>query len=102
MLRPADGSQQGRDSILSTYGSCAIWILSNSCIQHLSNWRKVSDSIGVAILNKLKCLSSFRIHLLRIPSDVEMHENNMVDTFAKEGAIEQLTNSDPLTYLELF
>ncbi|GFV85573.1 RNase H domain-containing protein [Trichonephila clavipes] len=47
-------------------GSNSIWILSDrhSATQHLSNWHKVGDNTGVAILEKLKRLSSTsEIHL---------------------------------------
>ncbi|GFW70599.1 uncharacterized protein TNCV_1624311 [Trichonephila clavipes] len=50
----------GLKEALSTPGSNCIWILSGnrSAIQHLSKWHKVGDNTGVAILEKLKHLSS--------------------------------------------
>ncbi|GFY31212.1 gag-pol [Trichonephila clavipes] len=53
----------GLKETLSIPGSNNIWILSDSrsAIQHLSNWYKVGDNTGVAILEKLKHLSSREI-----------------------------------------
>ncbi|GFV70580.1 uncharacterized protein TNCV_3841641 [Trichonephila clavipes] len=49
----------GLKEALSTPGLNSIWILSDShsAIQHLSNWHKVGDNTGAAILEKLKHLS---------------------------------------------
>ncbi|GFW22053.1 gag-pol [Trichonephila clavipes] len=45
----------GLKEALSIPGSNSLWILSDSrnVIQHLSNWHKVGDNTGVAILEKL-------------------------------------------------
>ncbi|GFT30667.1 RNase H domain-containing protein [Trichonephila clavipes] len=64
---------------LSIPGSNTIWILSDICnaIQHLSNWHKVGDNTGVAILDKLKRTSSSQeIHLQWVPSPVNIPGND--------------------------
>ncbi|GFV35385.1 RNase H domain-containing protein [Trichonephila clavipes] len=52
----------GLKEALSIPGSNSNWILSDSrsAIHHLSKWHKVADNKGVAILEKLKRLSSSR------------------------------------------
>ncbi|GBN06564.1 hypothetical protein AVEN_9292-1 [Araneus ventricosus] len=55
------------------------------------------------ILNKLKSLSvSYRIHLLWIPSHVNIQGNEIADALAEAGADDASVPSAPLTYLELF
>ncbi|GFY14785.1 RNase H domain-containing protein [Trichonephila clavipes] len=88
---------------LSIPGSNRIWILfdSRSAIQHLSNWHKVGDNIGVAILEKLKHLSSREIYLQWVPSHVNIAWNKIADSLAKDGAAQHTMNSAALTYSEL-
>lgn len=96
---------EGIGSILSFPGSSPVWILSDSLssIQYLSNWQRVRDSTGMAIINKLKHLSSFReVHFQWIPSHVDIHGNETADLLAKEGSSEPLNTSDSLTYSEIF
>ncbi|GFX22805.1 uncharacterized protein TNCV_2605471 [Trichonephila clavipes] len=83
----------------------SIWILSDSrsAIQHLSNWHKVGDNTGVAILEKLKRLSSsHEIHLQWVPSHVNIAGNEIADALAKDGADQPTMNSVPPTYSELY
>ncbi|GFT15744.1 RNase H domain-containing protein [Trichonephila clavipes] len=90
---------------LSIPGSNSIWILSDSrsAIQHLSNWHKEGDNTGVAILEKLKHLSSSReIHLIQwVSSHVNIVGNGIADSLAKDGAVQHTMNSSALIYLEL-
>ncbi|GFU27890.1 RNase H domain-containing protein [Trichonephila clavipes] len=82
-----------------------IWILSNSrsAIQHLSNWQRVRDDVGVSILTKLKRLStSHRFHLQWISSHIDLEGNEIADTLSKAGAFEVPEPSAPLTFLEIF
>ncbi|GFV56572.1 RNase H domain-containing protein [Trichonephila clavipes] len=82
-----------------------IWILpdSRSAIQHLSNWQSVRDNVGVSILTKLKRLcTSHQIHLLWIPSHIDLEGNEIADTLAKASACEVPEPSAPLTFLEIF
>ncbi|GFS90097.1 RNase H domain-containing protein [Trichonephila clavipes] len=73
-----------------------------SAIRYLSNWNKVGDNTGVAILKKLKRASSFRdIHLQWVPSPVNIAGNEISDALAKHGAAQPTINSAPLTYSEL-
>ncbi|GFX71436.1 gag-pol [Trichonephila clavipes] len=67
----------------------SIWILSDtrSAIQHLSNWHKMGDNTGVAILEKLKRLLSFReIHQQWFPLYIKIAGNEIADALAKDGA----------------
>ncbi|GFX71440.1 gag-pol [Trichonephila clavipes] len=67
----------------------SIWILSDSrsAIQHLSNWHKMGDNTGVAILEKLKRLLSFReIHQQWVPLYINIAGNEIADALAKDGA----------------
>ncbi|PRD34481.1 UNVERIFIED_CONTAM: hypothetical protein NCL1_14475 [Trichonephila clavipes] len=85
-------------------GSNSIWIFSDSrsAIQHLSNWHKVGDNTGVAILEKLKRLSSSReIHLQWVPSHVIITGNEISDALAKVGSAQHTRNSASLTYSKL-
>ncbi|GBM17282.1 hypothetical protein AVEN_223813-1 [Araneus ventricosus] len=85
-----------------THGS--LWILrdSRSSIQHLANWHRVRDNTGMNILNKLKSLSvSYRIHLQRIPSHVNIQGNEIADALAKAGADEASAPSTWSCSLEL-
>ncbi|PRD31013.1 UNVERIFIED_CONTAM: hypothetical protein NCL1_24664 [Trichonephila clavipes] len=94
----------GLKEALSIPGSNNIWILSDSssAIQHLSNWHKVGDNIGVAILEKLKRLSSsHEIHLQWDPSHVDIMGNEIADSLAKDGTAQPTMSSAPLTYSEL-
>ncbi|PRD34434.1 UNVERIFIED_CONTAM: hypothetical protein NCL1_14626 [Trichonephila clavipes] len=94
----------GLKEALSVPGSNSIWILSDSrsAIQLLSNWHKVSDNTGVAILEKLKHLSSsLEIYLQRVPSHVNIVGNEIADSLAKDGAAQHTINSAALTYSEL-
>ncbi|GBM84160.1 hypothetical protein AVEN_31233-1 [Araneus ventricosus] len=96
---------EGLDSLSSFSCSNEIWILTDSrgSIQHLANWHRVRDNIGMNILNKLKSLSvSYRIHLQWIPSHVNIEGNEIADALAKAGADDVSVPSAPLTYLELF
>ncbi|PRD25099.1 UNVERIFIED_CONTAM: hypothetical protein NCL1_41888 [Trichonephila clavipes] len=73
-----------------------------SAIQHLSNWYKVGDNTGVAILEKLKHLFSSReIHLQWVPSHINIAGNDIADFLAKDGAAQHTMNSAALTYSEL-
>ncbi|GFX66395.1 gag-pol [Trichonephila clavipes] len=106
-LRKSPGSDgiHGRlKEALSIPGSNSIWILSDSrsAIQHLSNWHKVGDNPGVAILEKLKRLSSSReIHLQWVPSHVNIVDNEIADAVAKYCVAQPTTNSARLIYSEL-
>ncbi|GFX00811.1 RNase H domain-containing protein [Trichonephila clavipes] len=72
---------------------------SRSVIQHLSNWQKVGDNIGVAILKKLKHISSsHEIHLQWVPSHVKLVSNEIADSLANP---QHTMNSAALTYSEL-
>ncbi|GFW32096.1 RNase H domain-containing protein [Trichonephila clavipes] len=85
-------------------GSNRNWILSDSrsSVQQLSNWHKVGDNTRVAILEKLKHLSSSReIHLQWVPSHVNIAGNEIADSLAKDGAAQPTMNSAALTYSEL-
>ncbi|GFV03053.1 RNase H domain-containing protein [Trichonephila clavipes] len=67
----------------------SIWILSDSrsAIQHLSNWHKMGDNTGVAILEKLKRLLSFReIHQQWVPLYINITGNEITDALAKDDA----------------
>ncbi|GBM11995.1 hypothetical protein AVEN_256085-1 [Araneus ventricosus] len=76
---------------------------SRSSIQHLANWHRIRDNIGINTLNKLKSLSvSYRIHLQWIPSHVSIQGNEITDALAKAGADDASVPSAPLTYLEVF
>ncbi|GBN38170.1 hypothetical protein AVEN_160450-1 [Araneus ventricosus] len=89
------------DSLSSFSYSNEIWILidSRSSIQHLANWHRIRDNIGLNILNKLKSLSvSYRIHLQWIPSHVNIQGNEIADAFAKASADDASVPSAPLTY----
>ncbi|GBM03605.1 hypothetical protein AVEN_203176-1 [Araneus ventricosus] len=96
---------EGIDSLSSFSCSNEILILtdSRSSIQHLANWYRVRDNIGMDILNKLKSLSvSYRIHLQWILSHVNIQGNEIADALAKAGADDASVPSEPLTCLELF
>ncbi|GFX92811.1 gag-pol [Trichonephila clavipes] len=89
----------GLNKALSIPGSNSIWILSDSrsVIQHLSNWPKVGDNTGVAILEKLKHVSSSReIHLQWVPSHVNIAGNEIADSLAKNSAVQHTMNSAAL------
>ncbi|GFW93870.1 RNase H domain-containing protein [Trichonephila clavipes] len=63
----------------------------------------VRDNVGVSILTKLKRLfTSHQIHLLWIPSHIDLEGNEIADTLAKAGARELPEPSAPLTFLEIF
>ncbi|GFU70101.1 putative RNA-directed DNA polymerase from transposon BS [Trichonephila clavipes] len=71
-------------------------------IKHISNWHEVGDNTGVAILEKLKRLSSSReVHLQWIPLHVNIADNEIADSLAKDGAAQPTIKSAPLTYSEL-
>ncbi|GFW88203.1 RNase H domain-containing protein [Trichonephila clavipes] len=92
-------------SLASLPNGKEIWILSDSrwAIHHLSNWKSVRDNVGVSILAKLKRLStSHHIHLLWIPSHIDLEGNEIADILAKAGACEVPEPSAPLTFLEIF
>ncbi|GFU31183.1 RNase H domain-containing protein [Trichonephila clavipes] len=92
-------------SLASLSNGKEIWILSDSrsAIQHLSNWQRVRDNVGVSILTKLKRLpTSHQIHLQWIPSHIDPEGNEIADTLAKAGACEIPEPSAPLTFLEIF
>ncbi|PRD33610.1 UNVERIFIED_CONTAM: gag-pol [Trichonephila clavipes] len=94
----------GLEEALSIPGSNRIWILSDSrsAIQHLSNWHKVGDNKGVAILDKLKRISSSReIHVQWVPSHFNIAGNEIADALAKDSATQPTMNSAPLSYSEL-
>ncbi|PRD32237.1 UNVERIFIED_CONTAM: hypothetical protein NCL1_21119 [Trichonephila clavipes] len=94
----------GLKEALSIPGSNSIWVLSDSCsaIQHLSNWHKVGDNTGVAILEKLKHLPSSReIHLQWVYSNVNIAGNEITDSLAKDDAGQHTMNSAALTYSKL-
>ncbi|GFV78646.1 RNase H domain-containing protein [Trichonephila clavipes] len=94
----------GLKETLSIPGSNSIWILSDSrsAIQHLSNWHKVGDNTGVAILDKLKHISSSReMHLQWVLLYVNIAGNEIADTLVKDGAAQPSMNLAPLTYSEL-
>ncbi|GFU80087.1 uncharacterized protein TNCV_579671 [Trichonephila clavipes] len=75
---------------------------SHGAIQHLFNWHKVGNNIGLAILEKLKRLSSsLEIHLQWIPLHVNITGNEIADSLAKDGVAQPTMNSAPLTYSEL-
>ncbi|GFV35041.1 RNase H domain-containing protein [Trichonephila clavipes] len=62
----------------------------------------VDDNTGVAILEKLKRLSSSReIHLQWVPSHVNIAGNEIADSLAKDGSTQSTINSAPLIYSEL-
>ncbi|GFX56353.1 RNase H domain-containing protein [Trichonephila clavipes] len=89
---------------VSIPGSNSIWILSDSrsAIQHLSNWHKVGDNTRVAILEKVKRLSSsLEIHLQWVLSHVNITGNEIADFLAKGGVVQPTMNLAPLTYSEL-
>ncbi|GFW73462.1 gag-pol [Trichonephila clavipes] len=89
---------------LSFPGRHSVWIFSDSrsTIQHLSNWHKVGDRTRVAILEKLKHLSSSReIHLQWVPSHVNIGGNNIADSLAKEDAAQHTMSSATVAYSEL-
>ncbi|GFX83664.1 RNase H domain-containing protein [Trichonephila clavipes] len=94
----------GLEEALSIPGSNRIWILSDSrsAIQRLSNWHKVGDNKGVAILDKLKRISSSReIHVQWVPSHFNIAGNEIADALAKDSATQPTMNSAPLSYSEL-
>ncbi|GFX89067.1 RNase H domain-containing protein [Trichonephila clavipes] len=94
----------GLKEVLSIPGSNSLWILSDSrsAIQHLSNWHKVGDTTGVAILEKLKRFSSSReIHLQWVPLYVNIAGNEIADALAKYGIAQPTMNSAPLICSEL-
>ncbi|GFV52921.1 RNase H domain-containing protein [Trichonephila clavipes] len=65
------------------------------------NWHKVDDNTEVAILEKLKHLSSSReIHLQWVPSHVNIAGNEIADSITKDGAAQHTMNSAALTYSE--
>ncbi|GBN65259.1 hypothetical protein AVEN_44075-1 [Araneus ventricosus] len=60
---------------------------SRSSIQHLANWHRGRDNMGMNILNKLRSLSvSYRIHMQWIPCHVNIQGNENADALAKAGA----------------
>ncbi|GFW01848.1 RNase H domain-containing protein [Trichonephila clavipes] len=62
----------------------------------------VGDNTGVAILEKLKHLSSSReIHLQWVPLHVNIAGNEIADSLAKDGAAQHTMNLAALTYSEL-
>ncbi|GFS81855.1 RNase H domain-containing protein [Trichonephila clavipes] len=62
----------------------------------------MGGNTGMAILEKLKCLSSSReIHIQWIPSHVNIVGNEIADALAKDGAAQPTKNSVPLAYSEL-
>ncbi|GFX60105.1 RNase H domain-containing protein [Trichonephila clavipes] len=92
-------------SLASLLNGKEIWILSDSrsAMRHLSSWQSVRDNVGVAILSKLKRLStSHQIHLQWIPSQVDLDGNEIAGTWAKAGACEVPEPSTLLTFLEIF
>ncbi|GFW09329.1 RNase H domain-containing protein [Trichonephila clavipes] len=95
----------GLKKALSIQGSNGIWILSDSrsAIQHLSNWQKVGDNTGVAILEKLKLISSSReIHYtMGTFATLPSREMRLMTPLAKYGVAQPTMNSVPLTYSEL-
>ncbi|GFU05445.1 RNase H domain-containing protein [Trichonephila clavipes] len=94
----------GLKEALSIPGSGSISILSDfrSAIQHLSNWHKVGDNTEVAVLEKLKHLSSFReIHLQWVASHVNITDNEIADSLAKDGTAQHIMKKAALTYSEL-
>ncbi|GFY51467.1 RNase H domain-containing protein [Trichonephila inaurata madagascariensis] len=61
----------------------------------------MGDNTGVAILEKLKHLSSREIHLQGVPSHVNITVKEIADSLAKDGAALHTMNSAALTYSEL-
>ncbi|GFV14401.1 RNase H domain-containing protein [Trichonephila clavipes] len=62
----------------------------------------MADNTGMAILEKLKRISSScEIHLQWVPSHVNIAGNEIADALAKDGAAQPTMNSAPLTYSEL-
>ncbi|GFW91229.1 RNase H domain-containing protein [Trichonephila clavipes] len=81
-------------------GSNSTWIISDSrsAIQHLYNWHKVGDNTGVAILEKIKHISSREIHLQWVPSHVNIADNQIADSQAKDSAAQPtIQNCTPPT-----
>ncbi|GFX71337.1 gag-pol [Trichonephila clavipes] len=94
----------GLKKALSIPCSNRIWILSDSrsAIQHFSNWHKVGDNTGVAILEELKRLSSScEIHPQWVPSHINIAGNEIADALAKDGAAQPTRNLAPFPYSEL-
>ncbi|GFT44067.1 RNase H domain-containing protein [Trichonephila clavipes] len=75
--------------MISIKGIRNIWIFtdSKSSIQYLSNWRNIGDRIRLNIIDNVKTYSTHNdIHLLWIPSHVELYFNDLADELAKEGS----------------
>ncbi|GBM75707.1 hypothetical protein AVEN_267750-1 [Araneus ventricosus] len=82
-----------------------LWILtdSRSSIQHLKNWTYIGDKTSFSISQKLKLVSlQHDVHVQRIPSNVDIHGNELADNLAKEGSSHPTPSSSEITFLELF
>ncbi|GBL94931.1 hypothetical protein AVEN_187450-1 [Araneus ventricosus] len=93
------------DFVLEHHLFGEIWILSDgrSVVQHLDNWRDVSDRRGIDIFNKLRTLcNSCALHLQWIPSHVNLKYNEIADSLAKESTTMPQAYVEPLTYLVLY
>ncbi|GBO25475.1 hypothetical protein AVEN_4342-1 [Araneus ventricosus] len=80
-----------------------IWILSDSrsVVQHLNNWRDVSDRRGMDIFNTLRTLcNSCVLHLQWIPSHVNLKYNDIADSLAKEGTTMPQAYVEALSYTQ--
>ncbi|GFT75708.1 probable RNA-directed DNA polymerase from transposon BS [Trichonephila clavipes] len=77
---------------------CLLETNSKSSIQYLSNWRNIGDRIRLNIIDNVKTYSTHNdIHLLWIPSHVELYFNDIADELAKEGSNDPIDSSDLLT-----
>ncbi|GFU13873.1 RNase H domain-containing protein [Nephila pilipes] len=97
--------KEGMELFESLSHNKEIWILidSRSCIQHLTNWQSVRDSIEVQMLKNLKRFStSHQIHLQCTHSHIDIEGNDITDTLDKVEASEVSMPTAPLTYFKIF
>lgn len=97
--------KEGLKTILHSSDSSDVWIFtdSRSSIQHLQDWSRVCDLVGIEIIKMLISIAKCRkVHIQWIPSHVNIHGNEAADILAKEGCSATKNTDYDLTYQEIF